>query len=133
MAKLSKMEISAIAEKISEDSRDKNREINKIFKNTEYPKQLNKFQRTKAYKSLQTYISAQDEVKELLSGHSSGLYINILNLENVLLNLFNREYKEQLKVIVPSTTEIERDIIIAQARNVDIDALIIELTEKYSK
>lgn len=38
MAKLSKMEISAIAEKISEDSRDKNREINKIFKNTEYPK-----------------------------------------------------------------------------------------------
>lgn len=133
MAKLSKMEISAIAEKIAEDARKVNNEKNRQFRETEYPKWLAKFQKTKAYKSLASYISVQNEVKELLSDQSTGLYINLLNMDTVQINLFNKANKEYLKNAMHSATEIERDIIIAQAKNADIDVLIAELTEKYSK
>ena len=56
------------------------------------------------------------------------------NVDSIIKEIFNNEttivFKNTYKV---NLNNIERDIIIAQAKNEDLDALITSLTEKYSK
>lgn len=58
--------------------------------------------------------------------------ISTINFEKLLFDLFKRDTKYNKKNNTVSRDNIEKDIIIAQARNQDIDKLIQEIILKYS-
>lgn len=134
MAKLSKMEISAIANKIVDDITTANQKYNDELKEKEFKVWIVKYQKTKDYKVLKQYFDLQEDLYRITKNLSYSYSLNkISKLDKLLNEIFVKDNKLQLKYVMTSKENIERDIIIAQARNVDIDALITELTEKYSK
>lgn len=138
MAKLSKMEISAIANKIAEDVEQGIREYNKnLLSEENFSKWFEAFKKTSKYKTYLKLIEASDRFNTEFKGLKEKRYYGgEFNVENTVNVDFKRifEFLTTTK-LVPSNlySSIERDIIIAQAKNEDLDVLIASLTEKYSK
>ena len=138
MAKLSKMEISAIANKIAEDVTKEIREYNKnVLSEENFKVWFEAFKKTSKYRTYLKLIEVSDrfnaEFKELKQKRYYGGEFEVKNTVDV-------NFKQVFEFLTPTKSvssdldsSIERDIIIAQAKNEDLDALITSLTEKYSK
>ena len=134
MAKLSKMEISAIANKIAEDVITSNKQSNDTLCKEKYEVWFNKFKKTQFYKDLVQFEELSRKLSKLTCELDWSYRTGSFTLtESMIKSIFKKENKLELKPTNIDTSSIERDIIIAQAKNEDLDALIASLTEKYSK
>lgn len=140
MAKLSKMEISAIASKIVDDIANEVAEHNaKLTSQESFEKWMKTFKTTSKYKSLLALNKIKESFNKEFDGVKyKGSYNGTFNVKSSIIEIdvFCKQifaYEFKIKEIRLSQNEIERDIIIAQAKNEDLDALIASLTEKYSK
>lgn len=142
MAKLTKMEISAIASRIVEDIEKKVKEENKKLVSKEaYDKWFSEFKKTNRYKVYMKYLDALNNFNTAFEGVKvkntyGGFYTVSVNAYSDTASFLEGIFKQEVTIgKMPSAstqTSIERDIIIAQAKNEDIEALITELTNKYS-
>lgn len=135
MAKLNKMEISAIASKIVGDIVKARKEQNSLKQSEEsFDSWKQKFITSKAYKSLLNLNEAKRifnlEFKGKKRKYGYAIKSEIIDVDNILKQVFEQDLK--LLSVDINISEIERDIIIAQAKNEDLDKLIAELTKKYS-
>lgn len=134
MAKLSKMEISAIAASIYDGIFKSREEYNKKVEDDAFKIWFNSYSTTEDYKVLQKFSKLTKELARITGKLGYSYRFDGFNTDNILKDIFRIsskvEYKSNYNV---SLNNIERDIIIAQAKNEDLDALIASLTEKYSK
>lgn len=130
MAKLNKMEISAIAEQIVADVTTKVSEYNTNIRKKEFEKWLEGFKETDDYKTLKKYEKIEKDVERIYN-ETRGYSYNILRTSEVLNQMFGKAVSVKTKSY-PSKQTIEREIIISQAKSEDLDELIKKLTEKYS-
>ena len=134
MAKLSKMEIRAIANKIIADITTANQKYNDELREKEFKVWLVRYQKTKDYKILKQYFDLQEDLFRITKNTNYNYVVSKMHsFDKLLKEVFSKDVKLSLKYILASTDNVERDIIIAQVKNADIDVLIAELTEKYSK
>lgn len=136
MAKLNKMEISAIADKIYSDIKKQKDDYNKVLKSEDsYKEWLKSFKKTSQYKLAVQTIDIAKEFNKVFEkipkkrGYSN-ISISTYTIEDICESVW--EDSLELKQISIDKSDIERDIIIAQAKNEDLDKLIKDLTEKYS-
>jgi IS4 transposase len=128
--KLNKMEISAIASRIVQDVKNSNNKYNKVLED-KYPEWLKSYKKTEEYKFISSLVSG---IKKHDEKYKDDYYLRFgtnLNFERFIKHHFSKTLK--LKTKFPNQSEVEEDLIIAQAMNKDIESLIVELTAKYSK
>ena len=134
MGKLSKMEISAIANKIADDVLKATQKYNDELRDKEFKLWLTKYQKTKDYKVVKAFYEMQEDLQRITRNLSWNYRLSeYKNFDKILREIFTQSNKLDLKYNNASVVKLEQDIIIAQAKNADIDVLITELTEKYSK
>ena len=134
MGKLSKMEISAIANKIADDVLKATQKYNDELRDKEFKLWLTKYQKTKDYKVVKAFYEMQEDLQRITRNLSWNYRLSeYKNFDKILREIFTQSNKLDLKYNNASVVKLEQDIIIAQAKNEDIDVLITELTEKYSK
>lgn len=132
MAKLNKMEISAIASKIVDDVNSYNQGVKTTLYKKEYEKWLANFKRTEEYKNLVKFEELSKKVAEYTKDFGWSYRVSSLKITNELLkDIFEKDHKDVLKFSPLNGDLVERDIIIAQAKNEDLESLINELTIKY--
>lgn len=132
MAKLNKMEITAIAEDIISKI--------KVNKNPVSFKEWKKeYYETSEAKYIEGLIKQFGILNKQLGEYqyeSNWGSVSIMSatyngsLEAVALHNYNKKYP---KKELPSTNDIIRELIISQARNEDVDAIIEKMIAKYSK
>lgn len=136
MAKLNKMEMSAIADKIYNDIKEKVDNYNREIKSeSNYKEWLKEYKKTPDYKLIFKTENTVKEFNEVFKKIENkrgyrNLSANVSDTEDILCRVF--ETTLNLKELKISRESIERDIIIAQAKNEDLEALIADLTVKYS-
>lgn len=132
MAKLNKMEISAIASKIVDDVNSYNQGVRNTLYKKEYQKWLTDFRRTEEYKNLVKFEELSKKVAEYTKDFGWSYRVSSLKVsDESLKDIFEKEHKDVLKFSPLNGELVERDIIIAQAKNEDLESLINELTSKY--
>ena len=136
MAKLNKMEISAIADKIYSDIKKQKDDYNKVLKSEDsYKEWLKSFKKTSQYKLAVQTTDIAKQFNEVFGkipkkrGYSN-ISMSTYTIEDICESVWEDDL--ELKQLSIDKSDIERDIIIAQAKNEDLDKLIKELTEKYS-
>lgn len=137
MAKLNKMEISAIADKIIKDVNGSIKSYNEEINSDEnYNKWLKKFIKTSEYALIIQTIDIVKEyntlVKEARKRKRWGgsITIHIDEEDDILKALFSNTIKEKESNI--TREDLINELILSQAKNEDLDKLIKDLTEKYS-
>lgn len=132
MAKLNKMEISAIADKIYSDIKKKIKDSNNKVESG-FDEWFAKFKTTSDFMKIETIISYCKDISKKYKNCDIPYHISNLATyteEAVAKGVFKKTIK--LKECNIKVEEIRNDIIIAQAKNEDLDKLIKDLTEKYS-
>lgn len=130
MAKLNKMEITAIAEDI----------ISKIKVNKapiSFKEWRKEYYETPEGKHINGLIKQSDILSKQLGEYNyesswgginkAGVNCNC-TLESIALYKYNKKYPKKES---PKVSDIIRELIIAQAKNTDVDAMIASILEKY--
>lgn len=127
MAKLNKMEIGAIANSICEEVNKQIKEYNNsLVDKTSYEKWLKTFSKSSEYSGLVTALSVVDSITKR---YSISIYFGD-KPETSARRIYEATNKSKKKELLP-TSIVERDIIIGQAKDQDVDKLIKDLTKKY--
>lgn len=133
--KLNKMEISAIAENIYKDVNKKVSDYNKKVENS-FDDWFEKFKKTPNYKDFAELISCAKLISTRFERSGITYYVTNLakfSVEEIVRPMFRKEIESKLKKNKVDISQIKNDIIIAQVKNEDLDSLIKQITEKYSK
>ena len=138
MAKLNKQELSAIAADIYEKINNPINEYNTLVSNDDAFKAWEvKFDKTSEGRELIDLYNTIELLKKSFKKYQYNRYgsNNVVslstsgNLEEVKKYLFKKSIKT--KPNVGDVDLIERELIIAQAKNTDVDAMIASILEKY--
>jgi len=130
MAKLNKTEISAIVAQVADNIESKNEEYNKKLKEKEFSKWKTKFLKSKDGQRLKSFCEESKHISILTKKLSWSNRIDIFSIENILVELFEKENSLEYKYIDKNL--VQRDLIIQQAQGADVEQLIKDLTKKYS-
>ena len=138
MGKLNKSEIRAIAEDIVEKIKNSTPSTQ-----SKYEKWLKEFKTTSEYKLFESYneaiIAMENNLKVYkrirnFNGWERDIKLDEIDIEEICMWKFIQIFPECVKQSeLPSVSSIEREIIIAQAKNESVDAIIETIINKYKK
>ena len=136
MAKLNKGEIRAIAERIYNSNREEVNNYNDALKKgLAFEDWKETFVLSKEYKKIEECYSKVKEINSFMKKYCKNSYRenrffdSYEDLEHVLATIYSQQFK--YKSVDFNVEDIERDLIIEQAINSDIESMIKKIENKY--